>query len=531
MSRDVARMADEPFDLLVVGGGIYGAWSAYDASLRGLRVALVERADWGAGTSSASSKLLHGGLRYLEQLRFVLVRKSLAERGLLARLAPHRVRPLRFVLPMRRGDRVGRLRLAAGLSIYDALTRGTAPAGPHVALDADGVRERCPFLAARGLLGGFEFGDCTADDARMVLEIVLGARSAGAATAHRAEVLRLLRTGGRVTGAEVEDRLTGARIEVRAQVVLDAGGARAGRLAGDGTEARRLVRLSKGIHLVLPALPGDRAVVLVARADGRPVFLIPWYGRTLLGTTDEDFRGDPDDARTEPHEVAYLLAEANRALEPPGFSERDVLASFAGLRALRHGGARSSADASREWSLEEPEERYLVSVGGKLTSGRADAARAVDRVQDLLGRPRAGHPTATRPLPWSPDAPLDVWLERTAREGCAAGLDPETARDVAWRYGSSSGALHAIVRADPTLAARLDPELPFCRGEVVHAIRNEMALTLEDVARRRLPLLLVARRDGGAIESAARVLAAELGRSPEGTREEVAAARALRERF
>jgi len=526
MTRDLARLADDRFDLLVVGGGIYGAWSAYDAALRGLRVAIVERSDWASEASSSSSKLVHGGLRYLEHLRLLLVRKSLAERGLLARLGPHRVAPLRFVFPVRRGDRLGRLRLSAGLSIYDALARDARPAARHAVLDAARALDLCPYLSADGLLGGFEYGDCVTDDARFTLEIVSGAAAAGAATASRAEATRLLRAQGRVAGALVRDVLTGEEIEVRAAVVLDAAGARAGRLSGAASSPAPLVRRSKGVHLVLPPLPGDRAVVVVSRTDGRPIFLIPWYGRTLVGTTDSDFRGEPAEAAAEEGEILHLLREANRALGACGWDRRDVISSFAGLRALRNDPRRPSADVTREWFLERPEKGLLVSVGGKYTSARADAARALDRVMEILGKPRSDHPTATRSFPWCPDEPVDSWLAGAARAGRDLGLDDETAAGAARRYGTTLGTLHRIVRENPSRAARVDPGAAFCAAEIVHAARSEGAIGLEDVVRRRIPLVLVCRAEGPWLDSAARILGAELGWSAERARDEAAAVRA-----
>ena len=514
MNREFGRLAGETFDLLVIGGGIYGAWSAYDASLRGLRVALVEQADWGARASSASSKLIHGGLRYLEHFHLRLVRKSLAERRLLARIAPHRVRPMRFVLPVRPGARPGRVQLAAGLALYDMLAGDAQPCGKRRSLDASEMKALCPFLALDAEARGFEFGDCVTDDARFVVEIVTGAAAAGAVMVSRCPARRLLRTAGRVVGAEVTDLESGSVVPVRAAVVLDATGARAGQLRDAAPAARPLVRMSKGVHLVLPGLATERAVLLVARSDRRPIFLIPWYGRTLLGTTDTDFEGDPADARPEAHDRDYLLSEANAALAGGGWREEDVIAAFAGVRALRYERSGRSADVARDWSLEAPEERLLVSVGGKLTAARADAQSAIDRVLAILGRPVAAHPTETTPTPWAPSGDLAAWIERTRIAGQAAGLDAQTALGVAWRYGTSVDRLFPILREAPALAQRLDPDAPFCAGEVVHALRHEMARSLDDVVRRRLPLALVCRSEGNALAHAARIVDAELRESP-----------------
>ncbi len=514
MSTELARLAEERFDLLVIGGGIYGAWSAYDAALRGLRVALVEQADWGAGASCASSKLIHGGLRYLEHLHLGLVRKSLAERALLSRLAPHRVRPLRFVLPVRPGARPGRFQLAAGLALYDLLARGEQPSGKRRSLDALDLKALCPFLSVEAGTRAFEFGDCVTDDARFVIEIVTGAAAAGAVVASRCPAQRLLRANGRIAGAEVLDVESGSIAQVRAAVVLDATGARAGQLRDAPSGAAPLVRMSKGVHLVLPALPTQHAVLLVSRADRRPIFLIPWYGRTLLGTTDTDFRGDPESAQPERADREYLLSETKDALDGGGWRDEDVIASFAGVRALRHERSGRSADVARDWSLRSPEDRLLVSVGGKYTSARADAQEAIDRVLTILGRRVAGHPTETTPTPWAPPGELDAWIAATCAEGRALGLDPETALGVAMRYGTSVDRLFAIVRSAPALAARLSPDAPFCAAEAVHAVRHERARSLQDVVRRRIPVSLICGADSPAISHAAQLVQAELHESP-----------------
>ena len=514
MRREPGRLEEGRFDLLVVGGGIYGAWAAYDAALRGLSVAIVERTDWAAGTSSASSKLIHGGLRYLEHLWLFLVRKTLAERSRLARLGPHRVRPIRFVLPVYRGDRLGKGILRAGLSLYDALAPGGGPVGAHRSLGPEEVLRACPFLRGEDLVGGFEYGDCLTDDARFTLEVVSGALAAGAVAVNHAQVTSLLQAGGRVAGARVHDEIGGREIEVRASVVLDAAGPWLATLF-EAKQRRPLERASKGVHLLFPALTGERALLLTARSDGRPIFLIPWYGRTLLGTTDTEFRGRPEDARVEPEDVDYLLSEANRALGGAMLREADVLGCFAGVRTLRNGRARTSSAVSREWRVEEPVPGLLVSVGGKLTSARADAALAVDRVLRMLGRPPRPAPTAERPFPWCPREPFEEWIETATRRGVELGADPETARGAALRYGSTLADLNAILATSPELAARLDPALPFCRAEVVHAVRGEMALNLEDVLRRRIPLSILGRFNESATLEAARLVAAELGWSAE----------------
>jgi glycerol-3-phosphate dehydrogenase len=492
VKREPERLRNGPFELLVIGGGIYGAWAAYDAALRGLRVALVEGHDWASGTSSGSSKLIHGGLRYLEHGRLGLVRKSLAERRRLSHLAPHRIRPLRFVFPVYSGDRVGPLRLRLGMWVYDRLAGSDQPVPHHSRLQRRELLERYPFLRAEGSRGGFLFGDGGTDDARFTLEIVAGAVEAGATAVNRCQATELLVESGRVTGVRAEDLESGSSFEIRAGAVLSCAGPWIGELSRRAQpSARPLARLSRGVHLVMPALPTEDALV-APTADGRVFFLIPWYGRSLIGTTDTDYPGEPEHPRVEPEDVAYLLAQAGRVLGGNTWSRDDIVSGFAALRALPASRQRQTASVTREWFLREPIEGFLVSVGGKLTSARVDAARAVDRAFRVLHRPPVPCATGERPFPWAPPAPFDDWLREATTRCVSLGLDETTATTCALRYGSRIGAVLGIVEHDRSLAARIVEDAPFCLAEVVHVAREEMPNDLEDIVRRRIPLTLVA---------------------------------------
>lgn len=519
MQRDFSSLTQGGLDVLVVGGGIYGAWTAYDAALRGLRVALVERTDWAAGTSSASSKLVHGGLRYLEQLHLGLVRVSLRERRRLVELAPHRVSPLRFVIPAYRGGRVGRWRWRLGLTLYDLLAGRGQPVAPHEALSTTALHERFPFLREDGLLGGFSYGDCQLDDARCAVEIVDGASGVGVVAVNRAEVTAILRDGERVVGAVVVDRETGAAVDVRAAVTIDCAGSwSAGLGAAEPDESPR-TRLTKGVHLVMPALPVAEAFLLLSRVDGRVFFLIPWYGRTLLGTTDTPYAGDPDRVGVETADVDYLLDAAN-TFTTLAWQRRDVEASYAGLRVLPNAPG-APTNVSREWSLATRAPGFLMSVGGKFTTARADAARAVDQVMRSIQREPGARPTALRPFPWAPTGGYDTWLQGATTRGVAVGLDRETALTAAARFGSRVDTLQALIADRPELAARLHSELPFCRAEVVHAAEHEMARTLDDILRRRIPLTLLTRPDAPLLADAAALAGDALGWTAERRQAEV----------
>jgi len=511
MKREFDQLRGGPFDLLVVGGGVYGAWTAYDAALRGLRVALVERDDWASGTSSASSKLIHGGLRYLEHGELGLVRKTLDERRRLARLGPHRIRPLRFLMPVYRGDRVGRFRLRIGLLFYDRLAGGGQPVPPHRALGPRELRELIDIEPA-GLRGGFAFGDCRTDDARLVVEIVDGAFHTGAVAVNRAAVRKLIVEDGRAAGAVIEDREGGEVLEVRALATVVSAGPWVGGLAASaGTPQAVRPRLTKGIHLVLPSLGIDDAFVISSNDDARIVFLIPWYGRTLFGTTDTDDDADPSDVRVEPQDVAYLLERLRRVVTGVSWTEADVIAGFAGLRTLPATDDRDPSSVAREWVLTEPIEGLYVPIGGKLTSARADAAGLVDRVVRRAGWTPRRSPTADRPFPWCPLQPFDGWLDRTIGEAVRLGLDEQTARTCALRFGSRTERILERIRASPDLARRILPDAPFCRAEIAHAVDEEMARSLEDVLRRRVPLLLTSRMDEATLREVAHLAGERLG--------------------
>ncbi len=510
MKRDFAGLS-EKFDLLVIGGGIYGAWIACDAALRGLSVALVDQGDWGSGTSQSSSKLIHGGLRYLENFKFGLVQRSLAERRRLATLAPHLVRPLRFALPCYKGDRVGKLKLEAGLWLYDRLAGEDQPVPPHTSFSRRDALTQYPFLEKDGLRGGFTYGDCGTDDARFTLEVVAGAWGAGAVCVNHAEAVELIHENGRVAGAVMHDRLGGGSAEVKAAVTVNAAGPWGTRVKGLDATAQGMTRLVKGAHLVLPKLPTDDAFLLTTRRDGRVFFLIPWYDRTLVGTTDSDYSGDPGQVTVTPDDVEYLLSEAMNFVSGAGWTESDIQGAFAGVRTLRNDPNASATDLTREWSLEMPQERLLMPVGGKFTSSRTEAGITVERVFSLLDRKAGVCPTKRRLFPWAPEGLFNPWLKKARDSGEDTGLDRETAAGCARRYGTQVQTLHLLIAADPHLARRIVPELAFCMAEVVHAVKNETACTLDDILRRRMPLSILTPLDHKALLRVARLAAKELG--------------------
>jgi len=497
--RDFQALEEGPFDLLVIGGGVYGAWTAYDAALRGLRVALVEREDWASGTSSASSKLVHGGLRYLQYMEFGLVRKALVERRRLSRLGPHRVHPLRFGLPVYRGDAVGPLQMRLGLCLYDGLAGCGQPVARHRHWRRSKVHGQWPFLDTKGLRATFTYGDCGTDDARLTLEIVAGAQAAGAVVVNHAPATALLRSGERVVGARISDALDPQMVcEVHAKQLVLSAGPWSEDLLGRADDDRRSMRLVQGTHLVLPAMPSADAFLLPAE-DGRIFFLIPWYGRTLVGTTESVYHGDPAQVTVPEQDIDYLLRNTQRSCPGLGWRREDVIASFTGLRALRNELYQDPSAVTREWKVEQPSPGLWLPVGGKLTSSRADAATLVRRICHRLGREGGKSPTANRPFPWAPPEPYGPWLQQQIETGSSLGLTAAQAQALAERHGHRVSLLHEDIRTDSSLAAPIVPSLPFCKAEATHARHREMAMSKEDLWRRRIPLRLLASADERAL--------------------------------
>jgi len=522
VKRHTEPLGSGTFDLLVVGGGVYGAWTAYDAALRGLRVAIVERRDWASATSSNSSKLIHGGLRYLEFKKFGLVRKTLQERNRLRRLAPHRVHRLRFAIPLYFGGRLLRWKLRLGLIFYDSIARSERPLRGHEALSARRLAKRYDFLKKEGLQAGFTYGDCQTDDARFALELIAGALDAGAVAVNHATVLKLTEQDGAITGAVVEDGFDGETFQVRARMTaLCAGAWNSHLLESAVPDARLETRNSKGVHLVLPPLPAHDGILLLTGERGRVAFLIPWNGRTLLGTTDTPYDGDPANVHCTPEDEEYLLDLANNAFQGFRWTRDDVIARFAGLRTFPS-SAGDPSSLSREWSLAEPCDGVVASVGGKYTSARADAATLVTQVCKKLGHNAGPCPTTWRHFPWRPDGRYRSWQHRTLSTGLRLGLDEETTVACQLRYGSRVETLFGIIEKSPKLASRYVPEAPVCLGDLVYCTRHEMVGNLHDLLRRRLPLLLVASLPRRRVELAAAICGEILGWTEKRRAEEVA---------
>ena len=476
--------------MLVVGGGITGAGVALDAASRGLRTALVERGDFAAGTSSRSSKLVHGGLRYLSQGDYRLVAQALAERQRLLRNAPHLVRPLPFLVPSY-GSRTRMRAVSSALWLYD-LAGGFRIGRLHRRLSAGDALAHAPSLRPKGLVGAHLYLDAHADDARLTLAVVRTAvLDHRAVAANHVTVTGLLSgTGGRVAGASLH--AGGRDLEVRASVVVNAAGVWADGLAGDGEVT---IRPAKGVHVTVPAgrIRTDVALVLGLPSDGRSIFVVPWAGtdRVYIGTTDTDYDGPLDSPVCSADDTAYLLDAVNAALTTD-LSPADVVGTWAGLRPLVAGAAGTrSADLSRRHRVTSGRPGLVAIAGGKLTTYRAMAVDTVDRVEVELRRSHRPSRTANLAL---------------------RGAVPNATGHLAGRYGSEARVLDALVAADPSLGEPLVPTLPYLRAEAVYAARYEMARTLDDVLARRTRALILARESSvAAAPDVARLLAPELG--------------------
>jgi glycerol-3-phosphate dehydrogenase len=518
----LGSLAERELDLLVVGGGATGAGIARDAALRGLEVGLCEAGDFGGQTSSRSSKLIHGGLRYLQYGDLSLVFEGLAERRRLMTIAPHLCRPIEFLFPGYRGQRPGLLTLGAGIALYNSLALWRPPASAH-RLAAHEVHSAAPFLRSAGLRGAQVYIDCQTDDARLVLENVLDAERAGATVLSRAVVKSLVRDRhGHVRGAAVTDGANGrdaAAISVRARVVVNA----TGPFSDSFDRGRHNLRPTLGVHLVFDAarLPhGGRAIVLRAPRDNRLYFVLPAGPRTIVGTTDTDWVPESgpgfaprlgDEIRATRADVDYLLEALTYAFPPARLGHDDVISTFAGLRPLVAAPAHTPSETSREHEIVREPDGLLTVAGGKLTTLRRMAEQAVDRVADILhaqGREAPVGPciTGTRPLPGAGALPATL---------ASHELAPDVQRRLESAYGARLAHVLAIAADAPDLARRIDPELPYIWAEVVHAARHEHALDVSDVFIRRVPVFRDARDQGMSVAPrAADLLGAVLGWTP-----------------
>jgi len=532
--RALAELVAEPFDVVVIGGGVTGAGVALDAASRGYSTALVERHDWAIGTSSRSSKMVHGGLRYLQNFDLGLVREALLERQLLVRLAPHLVYPTPYLVPTLGDDRRDRM-IGIGLNMYDVMAsnRGSRRGRRSRRADADGdldpsnwspdrhrtipaeeVLELIPALASRDPTSAYLFYDCQTDDVRLVLTILGEAERFGAVVANRLEVVSLLERDGRAGGVVCRCGESGDTVEIPAENVVNATGVWADRIRpGEILDEAEVPRIapSRGTHVTLPAevLPLNHAACIVPAGADRTIFVLPWYGRVLVGTTDNDYDGDIDHVRPGGDDIDYLLDAVN-AYFGTDIGRAELTGAYAGVRPLiSTGDPKKSVDISRKAELYETSSGMLTITGGKLTTWRRMAKSVVDRIAMREDREL---PCRTEEIPLGMEA-RDEDLELPP--GLDSAALPEGWRELLpFRYGHAAREVLAVAAERPELAGPIVDGQPDMLAEVAVAARREQARSLADLLLRRTRLALLAApqlRTAESVRAAAAVLGAELG--------------------
>jgi glycerol-3-phosphate dehydrogenase len=507
MKRDFEALAKEKFDLIVIGGGIIGTGIARDATLRGVKTLLIEKEDFGYGTTSRSSRLIHGGLRYLRLLEFHLVRQDLHEREVLMKIAPHLVHPFPFIIPIT--SLYYRIALSIGVRLYDVMASGKSmPSSQY--LSRREVLEMEPELEnLKGLRGAMLYYDCQAPfTERLGIENVLCAEEHGASIINHAQLTGFIRDGNDICGIEVLDCLSGEAYKVKARLVVNA--------AGHWVDCVRdllhggpasTVRRTKGIHLLTPKMT-DTALVLFSPADGRLFFVMPWLGYTFIGTTDTDYHGDLDAVCADKADVAYMLNGIHQVF--PKLREKDIIYATAGLRSLVHSGGEKPSDITREHKVLDHKQRDgirgLISVlGGKITAHRAVAKDVVDMVCRKLGI-EAKCTTAEVPLPGAPA----VSQERVVKMAKETGLPVETVKHLADLYGSRFSQVLKLVQIDKRGEQPICRHCPDVLAQVEHSVKEEGALTVSDFLLRRSAVGLMSCQGLDAVETVAQEMARHL---------------------
>lgn len=518
--EQLTTLASHEFDVLVIGGGITGCGVARDAALRGLSVALVEQNDFASGTSSRSSRLIHGGVRYLEHGQLHLVFESSAERRRLLRLAPHLVRPLEFTWPVYAGSRIRRWKLGAGLMLYDALSL-FRNVGRHHRLSSRAVLEHEPALQREGLLGGARYYDAATNDSRLTLANAIGAAEAGALTMNHAAVTALIPENGRVAGATVRDCLTDTSCNVRARVVVNATGPWSDVLRHLDGETGPAVRGSKGAHIAVPRerIGNHNALTLISPVDGRVLFVLPAEEHAIVGTTDTYTSASPDDVRATREDIAYLLAAVNSFFPAASLTHDDVVSAWAGIRPLVPAAGETPGAVSREHAI-STSTRGLVSItGGKLTTYRVMAADVMTIVLAALNRPSSPDRTKSMPLPGGDFNSLDALIVDAAR----VTNDSTLARHLVTAYGSRWSRVWSEINQLGGGESIADG-LPYTIGELRYSVREEMAYTLADLLIRRTHIAYDTRDHGvAASEKSAMALSEVFGWDDSARRAAIAA--------
>jgi glycerol-3-phosphate dehydrogenase len=507
------------FDLLVIGGGIVGAGVTQDAASRGLSVLLVERDDFASGTSSRTTKLIHGGLRYLEQLKVNLTKELCHERALLEQLAPHLVRDFSFILPIAKDEKFFGLKAKVGLTLYDFLAGGNSGNHRHESLNQKELLEAAPALSSDLVNSGLRFHDCITDDSRLVLEVIKSACSDGAMAVNYMEVLDFITEDGVITGAKCKDRYAGNEISIRCKMIVNAAGVWTDDLLLKANpQWKSRVVPAKGVHIMVPpsAFETNNALFLPT-GDGRYVFVVPWQRALMIGTTDTSFKGDLNQPLPNRDEVQYLINCVNRYTSGRKLTLKDVIAAWAGVRPLINepvpapkvdmhpkeaaklaqaessdAGTGTTANLSREHQIIEGPGGIIAMIGGKLTNYRLMATQALDKLT-------ARHPeiaasknqSRTRRMMIGGWADKNDFLTQTAAIAAKArkfSIEPATLDHLISSYGKDAQMIVDLVEQDPSLNERVCPDFPPIMAEIPFCVANEMAVSLEDLLFRRMRL-------------------------------------------
>lgn len=498
-----AQQRTEPWDIIIIGGGATGLGAAVDAATRGYHTLLLEQVDFAKGTSSRSTKLVHGGVRYLEQGNVKLVLEALYERGLMLKNAPHLVHDLKFIVPVY--SQFQKLFYGTGLKMYDMLARKLS-FGKSLLLGRDRVLKLIPNLDPKGVKGGILYHDGQFDDSRLALNLAQTAAAAGAVMLNHAPVMRLLKTDGNVSGVEVQDLESGATFEARAKVVINATGPFADSIREmDDAGAKKAISASQGIHLVLDRsfLQGDTAIMVPKTDDGRVLFAIPWHDHVVVGTTDTPIPEATLEPRPLQEEIDFVLSHAQRYMSKDP-QPSDVLSVFVGIRPLvSNPDASTTAAISRDHSLFVSRGNLVTICGGKWTTYRRMAEDTINKAAEVGGLD--SRPCVTK------DLHVHGYI--------AKPLDDHRLGV----YGSEADALVALEKSEPGMAELIHPDLPVTRGQIVWAVRHEMARTLEDaLSRRTRALILGAKASSEAAPLVAQLMADELGKDEAWQQDQIA---------
>lgn len=524
------RLKTQEFDLVIIGGGITGASILRDAAYRGLKAALVEMGDFASGTSSKSSKLIHGGLRYLETLDFGLVFESVNERTRLLKLARHIVKPLSFVFPVYKDDKNGLFKLKAGLWLYDMLCAFRNR--NHKGLSKTGVAQWVPGIRRQDLRGGVQYYDAITDDARLNVEVILDAYKHNGVPLNYVQAGRIQTDNGNVVGLSVKDLLSQEEFEVKTRFVVFAAGpwtSKVMELAGvpDSLASKVKMRPTKGTHIVIPyeRLPLDNAVVMLHPDDHRVMFALPWHNRTVLGTTDTDYKGDPTDVVTTVQDVDYLLTAANHYFPDAGLKHEDIVSNWSGLRPLvDQDDAKKESEVSREHTIAVDPTGIGAIAGGKLTTFRIMGKQMVDAIIPYLGKDDIpGSKLKNTPLPYANGTPEpEKLIEMAATTARDYGIQQDQAIHLLSVYGGVVDKVLDLAKDDKLLLQPVVKGLPILMVEALFSVKYEMAIRLEDFFLRRTPLFFLVQKDLDlAFERVAAVMGKSLGWTDENTVAEI----------